>query len=461
MSLINEVLRKLDQKPAVADSSGMYLPPNLRPDQVRHTPRLIRWGLIITVAIVAGAGVGAGALWFFMGGGYFAPETVAEKPAEDGKEGKGDKTGVSQKGAPKKGAPQEEANREPPRPLLLLTALWDWPDAPPLPGARQSARSNPKDAAPETVSAGSEMTKLRVAPPRHQHPRVSKVFTYPRGQRWPVADGEGRPADSKPAAAGSAETGQESDSKAPASQASNQANQDAAAEAGPRKEPTPDSGQAEQAGQVKAGEDKVEVQLHPQTRRRREGEQLASRGYGALQAGRLGEAVSLLRAARERLPGRSGVANNLALALWKQDQTAEAIRVLNDSLQQDITSERMARNLGHFLLSAPQAGPREAARKALAEAAVKQGTVAVYILAGRVLHQDGRPDQAAELLQLGEQRLGGPWRLAYERGQALVAAGRADDASKAFQKALASLPPGADEPRQRVRSALERLKGRD
>jgi Flp pilus assembly protein TadD len=394
MSLINEVLRKLDQRP---DSSGAGSgPPSLRaaPGTGHHLGRLAGVALVL---FLAGAGAGVAGWW-----AWHQPEPEADPQPVAGQAAgasSGEREASAQAGSGD--PPDQDQPAEAARPLAL--------ELPPMKGEdriKAVAPEAPPPAPGKAKPAGSGVTVKRPDAGR------LKIELVPPEEQF-LAD------------AGSGEPG-----------------------------PVTDAGEA---GSGEPGAGRMQVEVPESWKRQRRAAELARAGYVALGKQRYREAVAKLSRSRELGPGRTDVINNLALAQWQAGDRRAAVATLMEGLRANPGDTRMARNLAHFLLRSEGGADRGAGAELLREGLAQYDQLALYALVGSLYRDMDRPQEAIGVYRSGLARKGPHWRLLVGLGLALEAHGQPDAARRVYERAREELPRGQTGVRSSIEARLESL----
>lgn len=423
MSLINEVLRKLDQEPGSPGSGPT--PAQLQPARGGQG-RSAGWVVLLAVGVfLAGAGAG-GALWWL----WLPPQEASEagpseaqqtqagrsaeikvaqtEPAADRSEetsteeaGEESAEGSEAEGGPSDGEPaRETAADEPPLEVEL----------PPMKEETSRVRAEPPQ--PASSDQGKDPASVPVKRPRAGPLKVALV---PEPER-------------RLASAGASV-----------------------------QEPTESESPARAGGGEAGGDARMRVEVPDSWQRQRRAGELARSGYRALAGERYREAVEQLGEARRLAPDRTDVVNNLALAQWQAGSPGEAINTLTTGLRAHPDNPRIAQNLAHFLLRRGDAGDREGGVEALTTALEKQDRLPLYALVGSLYRKMGQPQEAISIYRSGIARNGAHWRLLVGLGLALEADGQGARAAKVYRRARDELPEGQSGVRASVEARLEGL----
>jgi len=399
MSLINEVLRKLDQSPDTGGSTPAQA--HLRPAVGGEGHSLGWWVLLALGLFLAGVAAGGLAWW-----AWWPTATPADQASGNVREkvkeapmAKGTPSGSSASPDAKTGAdPAGSRERSGPPPLAV--------EVPSLQDGRQKVQATPPEPAPE-----------KPAPP---------PVKRPRGGPLKVAVETGapnRPQETK------------------ASQSQSQAEASVTEKSPPRE----------------AGTGRIRVQVPDSWQRKQQAAELARSGYRALAAERYREAAEQLTKARKLAPGRPDIINNLALAQWQAGKPGNAVGTLTEGLQIHPGDSRMASNLGHFLLRSRESVGQEAGLRALTAALKKQERLPLYALVGSLYRKMGRPRQAVPVYRSGIARKGAHWRLLVGLGLALEDSGHGAKAAQVYHRARQRIPEGQAGLRKSIDARLEAL----
>ena len=408
MSLINEVLRKLDQRPP-SPTGRAQAPPNLRAVSRGH------WhpsGWVVSLAAVvflAGAGAGVAGWWLWSGADR-APGEGAPTNQESADPGAG------------------ESNRT----IAGVSATTD-PQAQADAGAGESAKPSESELAIELPPMSDGGARVEAAPPqqserpgalppapagegtalKHPAPGRLKVALVPPEER--TLRGEGR-------------TGQTG------------------------AEPEPNASVSSPGSQ-----ESVQVEVPRSWQQRQRAAQLARSGYQALGEQRYRTAVDQLSEAQRLAPARTDIINNLALAQWQVGARQEAVSTLTQGLRNHLDDPRMARNLAHFLLRAGDEVRRQEGAEVLTKALQRQDRLALFALVGSLYRDMGHPGEAIGIYRTGLARKGAHWRLLVGLGLALEGDGQPAKAAQVYRRALDSLPQDQGGVRKSLNARLEGL----
>lgn len=406
MSLINDVLRKLDEE-------GQARHPDAVPASLQTVRRKRRSGAVIaTAGLTVALAVGAGVAW----GPWSAPEatdpSVTSQPVGDGSaprsgidEGQG---GASGKPGP---APQEGGR--------------------PAPSGQRSQGG----AAGETPPAGP------VGPASPGHSPVPE----------PAGGGDGeRPSAPERAGTPPVKEGPAAPLKVAVQPAPEESREPSRARTGDP--PASRSGKEEPGG--------VEVSVPRAWQSRQRARRLAREGFQALQAGRYQEAGNRLAEAHRLAPERPDIVNNLGLAQWRAGRHRQAVRTLIDGVEGHPGDARLARNLGNLLRQEEAPGLRERGVRALGKALQRQDRVGLYTVLGALLRDMDRTGEAVSVYRRGTSRQGPHWRLLVGLGGALQEAGQSGEALTVFRKARNRLPAGQGRLADRLDRRIRALEGR-
>ncbi|MFA9462309.1 tetratricopeptide repeat protein [Thiohalorhabdus methylotrophus] len=406
MSLINEVLRKLDREPA--SSRMRNLPPHLQPAR-RHRPgqgHLAGW---ILAAFLAGGVSGVGVWWWTSMQARRAPAPAAEGP------GATEPAVQQRKGETRKPAtPREDEGDTGPGPAAGQVAHREKPVSPkpipepPMAAAPESgATAPPPEASERDRSGAAEGAEALRRPMLKESPDIPpKIAVNPNAEPLP---------------------------------------RETAATGAPGAEQDPSRAS-------------VQVEVPDEVRKRRRASALARSGYQALEAGRYAEARSRLREALRLDPGSPDVMNNLALARWRSGRKSEAVDGLLDGVAEHPGNVRLARNLAHFLIRKGTDEQRASGAPILTEALGEQDRAELYALVGRLYRELGRFEEAATIYRHGLTRKGSRWRLLLGLGQALESRGKREEAREVYGKALDRLPAGQDQLHERLSARIQSLR---
>jgi len=406
MSLINEVLRKLDQSP---DTGGGPAPAqaHLRPAEGMDGHSLGRLVLPAVGLFLAGAAAGGMAWWAWWPAATPAGQESANVQGSANVREKAKESPMA-KGSPAGGSASPDANSGPdasatkeqsgPPPLAL--------EVPSLQEGRQKVQASPPEPVPE-----------KPAPP---------PVKRPRGRPLKVAmatEGKHRPQEAE-----ASQDPRQADTSPPAKSATNE-----------------------------ASTGRVRVNVPDSWQRKQRAAELARSGYRALAAERYREAAERLGEAHQLVPERADIINNLALAQWQAGKPGNAVGTLTEGLQIHPGDSRMASNLGHFLLRSSEDVGQESGLQALTSALKKQGRLPLYALVGSLYRKMGRTQQAVAVYRSGIARKGAHWRLLVGLGLALAADGRGTKAAQVYQRARQRIPEGQSDLRKSIDARLEAL----
>ena len=414
MSLINEVLRKLDQHPRGGGSGSVSATLRAAPGAGWGPGR--RLTAVALLVFLAGVGAGVAGWWAWQsegpprsatadGGTPLAQEKPDAKPARAAGGGRpAGGTAGARSADPQATGRSAPGQREGDAPPLAL-------DLPPLEGESARVQAAPPQASgPGPQAARPAADTATVKRPEPGRLKVALVPPEEQGLRDP-----GQPAESP-----AAPRGPDRQADAPASE-----------------------------------NGRVRVEVPESWQRQKEAGELARSGYRALAAQRYAEAIERLGQARRLAPGRTDVINNLGLAQWQDGRRQAAIATLTDGLRAHPGDPRMARNLAHFLVRGDDLRDREAGAELLAQVLKRQDRLPLYALVGSLFRELGRPAEAIDVYRAGIARKGAHWRLLVGLGLALEADGQSAKAKEVYRRARGQVPAGHKE----VRSSLDaRLK---
>ncbi|HKJ88690.1 MAG TPA: tetratricopeptide repeat protein [Gammaproteobacteria bacterium] len=414
MSLINEVLRKLDQQPGSPRTRG--LPPHLHPARRQRKARRHLAGWTLSAFLLGG--LAGGGLWWWVSGGGGRPETASTAPAEPSTEtGKPESLGgdpashpQDHEGGAKAVGKDGDQGEEGPRKAEEATASASEPGPAESMGNKQPAQ--PAPAAPEVTDSSSPAAAPKQSGGADKRPPRFKPSRVPL--KIPVAP------SATPHGAGKA-------------------------------------GPSGQASEVPSAADAVHVRVPDAWQRRKQAGNLARKGYEALRAGRYSRALTHLEKANRLDPGRGDIANNLALARWRSGRREAAIGGLLEAVGKDPSDPRLARNLAHFLLQGGTQQQREEGTRTLSRALRAQQDTSLYALVGALYRKQGKSGDAVRIYRAGLARGGSDWRLLLGLGLALEADGHPARALTVYRKMEKRLPPSRKALRQRVQARIAAL----
>jgi len=222
---------------------------------------------------------------------------------------------------------------------------------------------------------------------------------------------------------------------------------------GPPSQAEPKEDAAQPNGAGSGGPGQVEVSVPREWQSRQRAQRLARQGFQALRSGRHAEASQQLAKAHDLAPDRPDVINNLGLARWRAGERSRALETFLQGVNAHPADVRLARNLSHLLRGSEGKGYREQGVKALSRALRQQDRLALYTALGELLHRMERYGEAVSVYRRGTARKGPHWRLLMGLGQALEEAGQPGKALSVYRQAEERLPAGE-------RGAAERLAGR-
>jgi len=403
MSLINEVLRKLDQRPAGAESAAGQA----RLRAAGGDPKRRSAQFAALAVFLAGAGAGAAGWWIW------APASPSQSSADA-------------TAAPAEGAPAAPAG--PGRQVA---------------GGGQAegpATAADREARDPSAGQGSSQPPLELEVPAL--PENKRVRAAPPPKPGGGGEGDAGPEVKKP------RSGRLKVAVAqPAAPASDEA----------RDGPQGAAGAAAASSRDHQAAAQVQVNVPDSWKRQHRAGELARAAYRDLAQRRYSRAVQRLTRARQLAPQRTDIINNLALAQWQAGQRSGAVATLTEGLRAHPDNPRMAGNLAHFLLRADGGVDRSEGARVLTDALQRQDRLALYALVGSLYRDLGRPRAAIQVYQRGIARKGDNWRLLLGLGLALEADGQPDPARRAYAQARKRLPDGRDDVRRSLEARLEAL----
>jgi Flp pilus assembly protein TadD len=402
MSLINDVLRKLDAEGQAPHQDAV-------PASLQTAKRKRRSGaLFAMVGLVGAVAVGAGLVW----GPWPASETPAPPPSRQSAQG-GD--GARPGGDP---VPVEASGKEDP------------------PGEGEAARIGPAGSG----AAGETPPAEPLNPAPHGKPRASGPVEK-QGREEESAPGRRAPPSVKKAPEEPLKV-----AVRPAAEESREA---------PRARPA-DPPASRSKGE---GDGRVEVSVPSAWQSRQQARRLAREGFQALRGERYQEAGERLAEAHRLAPERPDIANNLGLARWRAGQHRQAVQTLIDGVEAHPGDPRLARNLGNLLRQQEGADLRQRGVRVLGKALQRQDRLGLYTILGALLRDMDRPEEAVSVYRRGASRRGSHWRLLVGLGGALEQSGRPREAVTVYRKARERLPAGQDGLAERLDSRIRSLQG--
>jgi len=407
MSLINDVLRKLDAEGQAPHQDAV--PASLQTAK-RKRPS---GALFAMVGLVGAVAVGAGIAW----GPWPASETPAPAPSRQPAQG-GD--GARPGGDP---VPVEASGKADPA------------------GEGEAARADRGEQRAQAGAFGETPPAEPLEPASHGKPRASDP-----------ADNRGRDGGSAPERQAPPPV-----KKGPAAPLK-VAVRSTPEESREAPQTRPANPPASRSGGGEAGSVEVSVPRAWQSRQR--ARRLAREGFQALQAGRFQEASQGLAEARRLAPERPDIVNNLGLARWRAGQHRQAVRTLIDGVKEHPGDARLARNLGNLLRQQEGTDLRERGVRALGEALQRQDRLGLYTILGALLRDMGRAGEAVSVYRRGASRQGPHWRLLVGLGGALQEAGKSREALTVFRKVRNRLPAGKGRLSDRLDGRIRALEGR-
>lgn len=426
MSLINEVLRKLDQgpnTPGAGQDTG-----HLRPAPGGGWEGPGRWAVLGAVLFLAGVGAGFGGWWMWSArdsepgsGGAGTVASSGERggsavPAADARDRDRERRAAAEAGSgPGSGAGPGDRNRVDPAPEEQASGEQPGQEAPlelevpPLADKAARVRATPPPRDSRAAAGGSARPPLK-------EPRADrlKVALVPEGEQRPEAGGTAGAAAASPA------------------------------------ERNAESRRSGDAGRVR-------VQVPASWQEERRAAELARSGYRALADERYQAAIEHLERAQRLAPERTDIRNNLALAYWQSGDRGQALTTLIEGLRAHPGDRRMAQNLAHFLVKAGDNRYRSNGARVLATALKQQDRMSLYALLGNLYRHMGRPEEAVSVYRSGIARKGAHWRLLLGLGLALEDSGRTASARQVYQRARQGLPEGQERIRASLDARLEAL----